>query len=771
MGQLDSLHVDLSLRNHQQVITGVGQVQSAVTRLKSTVAGGLAVNFAKSNLSEIKSLLGAGGLTAMLGVGTVKLAADLEKARLGLKRFVDTDFDNLSTGIDKMSLRIPIAVEGLYDIASGAAQVGVEGTANILAFTEVVGKLATVSSMSFNETAKDLAKLHNVFGMKPSQVNTTANVIAGMSAASAADPGELITTTRYLSGAASTIGMTLNQTIALAASLKDAGVSSEVAGTAMTKLILDMGEIPEKFALITGKTKEEFKKLRDANPIKALLEALKSIDSEGSIDDKIAKAKEIGVESARQSGAILQLIRALETFQAHIGRADKFADEKTALDKQFNTQSESTYAKLTKLANAFMQVADQLGGGVSRSIGKFADTLTEVADSLTKKPELKPGETPAAPKLNYLTGQPVLTDDEREALRVKALADAFSKSTPAQQAKMFPTLPDAAKEIIQGRALPLTDKQKKEKEEADQAAKLDLESAAAREAAKKKLDAAQQEYDDAVIAIAKRAEEIDKLYANWVAIGKNIETAFKQLEVLKANGDKTGRDLKMDQIEKAQKASRDYYGVLTNAERAQEIDKQRLPSLQKFLDDAKAALSSIPLPSKDAAKAKEKAEKESFAVQQGARKFALEEMMDPKGFKAFRDAFAALPKALLETDAGKSLAKKLDATKGAEVGKQMTEDELSQLAQKRAGAMQSLTDAAARERMQKLWARPQFESADSSWKRIQAGAMEGSPMERMIKEQTRLQKITTEMQDELNKMFKEFKVEWKNNAIVFSGDA
>lgn len=685
--KLDDLYVDLSLRNHQAVIGGLAGIKNAIAAVKATTAGGLAIKgggmFAASNLAEIKSFFGAAGITGLIGVGTVKLAADLEQARLGLKRFVDSDFSGLSAGIDKMSYRIPIAVTGLYDIASGAAQVGVEGTANILAFTEVVGKLATVSDMSFNETAKDLAKLHNVFNLKPGEAPRTANVIAGLAAASAADPGELITTTRMLSGATSTIKFTLDQTIALAAAIKDAGISSEVGATAFNKLILDMGKSPAEFARITDMTTGEFKKLRDDNPVQALLKALKSIESESNIDDKIAKSEAIGVESVRQSGAVLQMIKALENLTQHLDRAQKFGDEKTVLDKQFNTQAESAWNVMKRFGNTWMQMADKLGGGVMGFLKAYTNGMIDLGQRVI-------GERPV---VNWKGQQP------------------------------FPGI---------DQAVPFDPKK--------------MEMKRARDAIEKEIRIADENLGVHNEGINARRATIKQLEGEANAIGGSKKMAEGDLATRQQHRAIVMKLVEQDKLLATAMDARKPLEASVAAAKAKFVDMMKSPEQQKA------------------------AAEQGFLVKQGARKFAFDQMIDPQGFAQFQTAFRGLPKELANSGAGQELAKKLAAMGGADIKKNMTEDELMQLVAKRQGAIAAVAGAVAQERVQRLYARPTFTSGEETWKRIAAGAAEGSPMERILKENSRLQKENTIATKAVEDEIKGLRAEIKNNVVVLTGE-
>jgi TP901 family phage tail tape measure protein len=566
--------------------------------------------------------------------------------------------------------------------------------------------------MSFNETAKDLAKLHNVFNLKPTEATRTANVIAGLSAASAADPGELITTTRYLSGAASTIGMTLDQTLALAAAVKDAGVSSEIAGTAFSKLILDMAEAPENFATVTNKTVSEFKKLRDNNPIQAMLEALKSIESETDIDDRVAKARALGIEGARQSGATLQLIKSLELFSSHLQKAEQFGKDRTILDKQFNETAQGTYQQLQKLGNSFIL---------------FASELEESSLNI-----IKPAAQAFAGSLNYLSEvikgiKNLAGGDENPNEDAIAKVRNIPKGWFGGLAQLFGMAP-AGGGAPQG------------------AVGGDLKA---------------KQMDKAQVAI-QNAEREERIAAENLGVKNDEITARKKaLAKLEDEANEFARGIKDPNDPDALRRQTNYANRLAMQDKLIAEAQAEVPALQQKLQAARENL----------AKLTETPEgKEAGArVRAGARKFAFDKMIDPAGFAQFQQAFNMLPKEMLNTDAGQAIAKKLAAMGGADVFKQMTEEELAQLVGKRAGAIQNVAGAVAQERMGRLFAKAQFQDADASWKRIQSGAMEGDPMTRILKENARLQKEMTKATEALKTLVEQGFAEIKDNVIMLVG--
>jgi TP901 family phage tail tape measure protein len=696
--KIDELYADISIRGVSSAMAQIGAFRTAFGGLKSFVGGGL----------------GAGLAGAIGGGGVVKIGADLEAARLGLKRFVDADFTGLTKGIDKLAGRIPVAVEGLYDIASGAAQVGVKGTQNILNFTEAVANLATISDMSFNETAKNLAKVHNVFNLPASYANRTASTIAGMSAESAADPSELVTLTQYLAPAASLIKFTMEETVALSAALKDAGVSSEVAGTALKSFIFDMGRMPEQFSRALGMSNSEFKKLRDTNPIEVLKRAIKSIQEEPTIDDQMAKAELFGLQGARQAGAFTGLVKVADVFTSHLEKANKFSKDGHEHQRQAAVQTEGLWKQLTLLGNEVKLVADEGFGPLNLLLKDMAAGLRNDLNWL-RKPMGDGAGFGNAKWLQQLQGQ--------------ARGDLDAQGRP----RGLP--PDELK--AQG----LRDQEKNHRREvAERLAK-------------------QADRADAQALIAQKEVEIHK------EIVANLE---KESEALAHAAAKAMERAAKDPTEKnhdavAKAATQKFLADQRLGKASDDLATAKAKAIaeETFAGAVKAKIKALPVDPN--------AQKDGEVIRQGARKFAFDKMLDPQGFMQFEQAFRALPKEMLDTDAGKEIAKKLAAMGGQDVKKNLTEEELTQLAMKRAGAIGSVAQAVASEKSQRLNARSVFQGADESWKRIQSGAMEGDPMTRILKENTRLHKETTKAVQALQAAVDAGRAEIKDNMIMLVG--
>ena len=376
--QIGTLYVDLQAR-------GLAGVQSAINSIKSTM-GTLAISGARGagmggfgGGFGVGSMLAGGGAFGAAGLaagGVFKASADLDAARRNLRSVFEgsgEDFAKLTKGIDELATKTPVAVTSLYDIAAAAAQAGQEGPKNILEFSTEVAKLASISNMAAESVAESLTRTQNVF--KGASTSVLSNVITAVSNKSAASPGTLVTTMGRISGAAKEAGFSIEQTIALAGSLRDIAGGPEVASTSFSKILSSMVESPEAFAKITKMSTAAFEEVRKKNPAEALRLSFAEI---AKMDDKgqLAALSSIGLEGTRGKNPALQFVSALDRYVKLLGVANDETGKLTATNERFATIAGGTWKQLEVLKNNIVLAADAVGAAYLPEINLAVEAMT-----------------------------------------------------------------------------------------------------------------------------------------------------------------------------------------------------------------------------------------------------------------------------------------------------------------------------------------------------------------------------------------------------------
>lgn len=362
-GAVDSLYFDIGTRGEARALSTFALLGQRFGQLQKTASMGL--------------LWGVGGTGLALGgglavTGFTKAAMTLETARVNLERVFEgsaSSFKQVNEELEKMGRTIPVTIEKIYGIASALSQVGVRGS-DLPKVSKEVGMLAAISNLDVETVSKSIAQIMNLYKIPVEKIPGMSASITSISKASAADPGDIISLTKRLSGAASMIGLTVDQTIAFSGAIKDAGINLEVAGTTFSNFMNEMSKAPENFALILEMNDKAFIELRDKNPMTAIMMTLRKL---GSMDKQSAvKAMQLlQLGGGRESGAVGQLVAIPDLFQKHLDLAKKSFDEAKETLDQFEKSSRTAEASLTRLGNTFRLMAKEFGG--EKFVKGFAD--------------------------------------------------------------------------------------------------------------------------------------------------------------------------------------------------------------------------------------------------------------------------------------------------------------------------------------------------------------------------------------------------------------
>ena len=149
--------------------------KSKLEKLKDSVSD---FNESMSGLRNA-GLVMAGALTGVLYTA-VNAAMDFESAMADVKKVVDFDtpdgLQKMSDDLLEMSTRIPIAAEGLAQIAAAAGQSGIAAD-EITRFTEAAAKMGTAFDITADEAGTAMAEMRVAFGFTQNEVETLVDQI------------------------------------------------------------------------------------------------------------------------------------------------------------------------------------------------------------------------------------------------------------------------------------------------------------------------------------------------------------------------------------------------------------------------------------------------------------------------------------------------------------------------------------------------------------------------------------------------------------------
>lgn len=379
--------------------TSFGRAVSGLGKgLKSVMEG--ANGLLKTALSPLTSLMGGGGggglgkLLALGGgvsaIGTLHYAAKeamgLETAMIRLGRATDLDgaaLGSLDADLRKMASTMAGAdLSEVFGLATFGAKLGISGDDIRLFTRDMIKMSAVLEDISPEHAATEIARILNVFGEIPANALRAASALNILDMKSTASAADILQATEAMSGMASTIGMTIPQTMAFAAAMREAGVKVTVSGTAMSQFLMKMaGPQMSQFAEIAGKTKQEFRDLVNTKPFEAFEQFAKGL-SGLSLEEKIVKLKALHFTGQQTGATMLQFIKVLDKLDPYAKAAAKDWSTMASIQDGYNKVSQSTEKQLQLMWNNVGLLMARIGDGLLPVIKGFSAGVANLAVDL-----------------------------------------------------------------------------------------------------------------------------------------------------------------------------------------------------------------------------------------------------------------------------------------------------------------------------------------------------------------------------------------------------
>ena len=314
---------------------------------------------------QVATMMGA-GLATMIGVklvGALKKAvgsaASMEDIMLSVQRvggFTNDQIEKMQRSFLQLSAQLPLSAEELARVGVIAGRLGVKGVEAIqkLAFTSA--QLARSTVLTEETAASALARISRLFKLDiVSSANAVSSALVGMATSSTATAEEIADITVRMGGMASVMGISAHQAMALAATMRDAGLRVEMGGSAVMRILTAMTSKQAQFAKIIGVTTDQYRQMFRQDPMGAfvrLLSVIKGIDKM----DLANILKGVGLSNVRTSMTVLGLSRQLGTLERNLGNASNMYQQGTKVSESYELMTRSLSAKLSTLAGSIKNI-------------------------------------------------------------------------------------------------------------------------------------------------------------------------------------------------------------------------------------------------------------------------------------------------------------------------------------------------------------------------------------------------------------------------------
>lgn len=317
------------------------------------------------------ALAGFGAITVgALGAST-KAAIDWESAFAGVKKTVDDSeagYAALSDELRNMAKELPATHQEIAAVAEAAGQLGVERDA-IASFTRTMIDLGETTNLSADQAATAIAQMTNVMQTAPEDVSRLGAALVELGNNGASTEAEIIDMAQRISGAAATVGLAESDVLALANTVTSMGINAEAGGTAVTRVLTDMGKAAAMggedlaaFARVAGVSAEDFARSFREDPAEAFatfIDGLNGIQAAGG--NVFGTLDQLGLSDVRVSQALLGMASAGDLLRESLETGSQAWEENTALAEEAAKRYETTAAQIDITKNNITDAAIGFG--------------------------------------------------------------------------------------------------------------------------------------------------------------------------------------------------------------------------------------------------------------------------------------------------------------------------------------------------------------------------------------------------------------------------
>lgn len=377
----NSARVQKLRKEYERLKQEIGKATEAVHRYeKAQATADRAVAMRNSMRSGLMGTMLGGAAALAPAIGAVKIAMGFEDAMARVKAIsgaTGKDFAMLTTTARELGSK---TVFSATEAAQGMSFLAMAGykTNQIIAAMPGLLDTAAAGGMELAETSDIVSNILSGFGLNADDTGRVADVLAAGFTSANVSLSQLGYTMKYVAPVAKTVGLSIEQTTAMAGKLGDVGIQGEMAGTVLRSALSNLADLPTEGAKAMQKigvaTKDSSGKMRN------LADILKDMYQKTNDNNRLevfskAFGKEgasgmIALAASAASGELDKLTKKLENAE---GTA-------AAVARQMN---DTTAGAFRMMKSALEDTAIELGDSLLPAIKGFATSLANVLPKVT----------------------------------------------------------------------------------------------------------------------------------------------------------------------------------------------------------------------------------------------------------------------------------------------------------------------------------------------------------------------------------------------------
>lgn len=366
----------------------------------------------RRNTERISQARGAmwGAAAAAFGLkkaleAPIRAAMDLQSAMADVRKVVNfatpKEFADFTKMIQQMSTEVPIAADGLAQIAAAAGQAGIPRD-ELKAWTEFVAKVGVAFDMTTDEVGSDMAKIRTSLNLTTNSTSSLADAINYLSNNMASKGSEIVDVMKRVGAqATSQLGLSAEQTAALGSAMIAAGAESNVAATSLRNMgyALTAGEAAttkQAHAFLQlGLTATDVAKRMQKDAIGTIEDVFQRINKL-PVEQQSSVMTEIFGKEARALPPLVTNVKLLHQALGLVGDQTKYAGSAT---QEYLVRSQTFANKLQLFQNQMSRLAVSVGNALLPVLTGVMQNLVPIVDAVTHLSERFPRLTATAVSL------------------------------------------------------------------------------------------------------------------------------------------------------------------------------------------------------------------------------------------------------------------------------------------------------------------------------------------------------------------------------------
>jgi TP901 family phage tail tape measure protein len=359
-----------------RALSGIRGKLAATSTAIGTFAGNVASRLASMAVPLAGDVLGGAAIAMENRIAALAKATDLAGPALaGMKQ----ELFGLSTSLRGVKL------DDLLKITTIGAKMGI-AQEDLLRYTEGVAKISVaLDDMSAEDIADNIGKINNIWKLGVEGTFQLGSAVDKLADSGASSAEQIFNVMQRIGKSTKGLGMSAQESLALATAITDTGTRSEQASTSLIQLTNALVDVESHatFAKVLGISASEFAENVKKDPtaaMKGFLAALQQLDA-GSQNLAL---KGIGIEGAQNPTEIKGLAESLDSLAAHTARANHEFLTLDQLNKSYAVNSQLTSAAITVAQNRFQVMSVTIGDQLlpvitlaSEAMGQFGETIAK----------------------------------------------------------------------------------------------------------------------------------------------------------------------------------------------------------------------------------------------------------------------------------------------------------------------------------------------------------------------------------------------------------